>query len=130
VLGASGEKSGAMIALMDRALALNPSFARGWFLQRPHEGILPVNHHDRRATTSRVGSDRSERRDALMVTGKMPHEAAQKPAAGEARLRANARSISAIIALIFSPSAPAQTRHSLGRSGRSSPTEGPLEPVR
>jgi TolB-like protein len=32
VLAAFGEDIGAMVALMDRALALNPSFARGWFL--------------------------------------------------------------------------------------------------
>jgi len=32
VLARFGENISAMIALMDRALALNPSFARGWFL--------------------------------------------------------------------------------------------------
>jgi TolB-like protein/class 3 adenylate cyclase len=32
VLGYFGEDIGAMIALVDRALALNPSFARGWYL--------------------------------------------------------------------------------------------------
>jgi tetratricopeptide (TPR) repeat protein len=31
-LGDSGEDSGAMMALVDRALALNPSFARGWYI--------------------------------------------------------------------------------------------------
>jgi tetratricopeptide (TPR) repeat protein len=31
VLGAFGEDIDAMIGLLDRALALNPSFARGWF---------------------------------------------------------------------------------------------------
>jgi adenylate cyclase len=36
VLAHLGEDLGAMIALVDRALALNPSFARGWFLS----GIL------------------------------------------------------------------------------------------
>ena len=30
-LGDSGEDSGAMMALLDRALTLNPSFARGWY---------------------------------------------------------------------------------------------------
>src|SRR5205085_1319669 len=32
VLGYFGEEIGAMTALVDRALTLNPSFARGWFL--------------------------------------------------------------------------------------------------
>jgi hypothetical protein len=32
VLGFFGEDIGAMIALVDRALALNPSYARGWHL--------------------------------------------------------------------------------------------------
>jgi adenylate cyclase len=32
VLGAYGEDIGAMIGLVDRALTLNPSFARGWYL--------------------------------------------------------------------------------------------------
>src|SRR5439155_14781455 len=32
VLTALGEDIGAMIALVDRALALNPSFARGWYV--------------------------------------------------------------------------------------------------
>jgi hypothetical protein len=31
-LGFFGEDIGAMIALVDRALALNPSYARGWHL--------------------------------------------------------------------------------------------------
>jgi adenylate cyclase len=44
VLGNLGEDIGAMIALVDRALALNPSFARGWFLS----GILrnSAGEHD------------------------------------------------------------------------------------
>ena len=39
-----GEDIGAMIGLVDRALALNPSFARGWYLS----GILRVwaGQHD------------------------------------------------------------------------------------
>ena len=32
VLAHFGEDIGAMIGLVDRALALNPSFARGWYL--------------------------------------------------------------------------------------------------
>ena len=32
VLGDYGEDIGAMMALIDRALALNPSFARGWYI--------------------------------------------------------------------------------------------------
>ena len=32
VLAYFGEDIGAMIGLVDRALALNPSFARGWYL--------------------------------------------------------------------------------------------------
>ena len=38
VLAYFGEDIGAMIGLVDRALALNPSFARGWFVS----GILRV----------------------------------------------------------------------------------------
>jgi len=32
VLAYFGEDIGAMMALVDRALALNPSFARGWYI--------------------------------------------------------------------------------------------------
>jgi len=32
VLAYFGEDIGAMMGLLDRALALNPSFARGWYL--------------------------------------------------------------------------------------------------
>ena len=44
VLGFFGEDIGAMIGLVDRALALNPSFARGWYVS----GNLRVwaGHHD------------------------------------------------------------------------------------
>ena len=35
VLAYFGEDIGAMIGLVDRALALNPSFARGWFVSGP-----------------------------------------------------------------------------------------------
>jgi TolB-like protein/class 3 adenylate cyclase len=44
VLGFFGEDIGAMIGLVDRALVLNPSFARGWFVS----GNLRVwaGHHD------------------------------------------------------------------------------------
>jgi hypothetical protein len=38
VLAAFGEHIDAMIGLADRALALNPSFARGWYLS----GVLRV----------------------------------------------------------------------------------------
>jgi adenylate cyclase len=38
VLARSGEDIGAMIALVDRAVALNPSYARGWFVS----GLLRV----------------------------------------------------------------------------------------
>src|SRR5262249_20211604 len=38
VLARSGEDIGAMIGLVDRALALNPSYARGWFVS----GLLRV----------------------------------------------------------------------------------------
>ena len=38
VLAYFGEDIGAMIGLVDRALALNPSFARGWYLS----GILRI----------------------------------------------------------------------------------------
>jgi tetratricopeptide (TPR) repeat protein len=44
VLGYFGEDFGAMIGLVDRALALNPSFARGWYLS----GVLRLfaGEHD------------------------------------------------------------------------------------
>jgi TolB-like protein/Tfp pilus assembly protein PilF len=38
VLARFGEDVGAMIGLIDRALALNPSFARGWY----HSGVLRI----------------------------------------------------------------------------------------
>ena len=38
VLAYFGEDIGAMIALVDRALVLNPSFARGWF----RSGVLRI----------------------------------------------------------------------------------------
>ena len=37
VLAYFGENIGAMIALVDRALALNPNYARGWYI-RPGSG--------------------------------------------------------------------------------------------
>ena len=43
VLAYFGEDIGAMIGLVDRALALNPSFARGWFLQRRSQDAGPAN---------------------------------------------------------------------------------------
>ncbi len=43
VLAHFGEDIGAMIGLVDRALALNPSFARGWFVSG-FSGFGPVNH--------------------------------------------------------------------------------------
>ena len=46
VLALFGEDFGAMIGLVDRALALNPSFARGWACERYAQGI-------RRSTRSR-----------------------------------------------------------------------------
>ena len=39
VLAHFGEDIGAMIGLVDRALALNPSFARGWYCERPSQGM-------------------------------------------------------------------------------------------
>ncbi len=39
VLAQFGEDIGAMIGLVDRALALNPSFARGWYCERPSQGM-------------------------------------------------------------------------------------------
>ena len=47
-LAVFGEDVGAMIALVDRALALNPSFARGWYVERPSEGVgRPTRSRDR-----------------------------------------------------------------------------------
>ena len=43
-----GEDIGAMMALVDRALALNPNFARGWHHQRrPQDLGGPARHRDR-----------------------------------------------------------------------------------
>ena len=39
VLAHFGEDIGAMIGLVDRALALNPSFARGWYCERPSQAM-------------------------------------------------------------------------------------------
>ena len=39
VLAQFGEDIGAMIGLVDRALALNPSFARGWYRERPSQAL-------------------------------------------------------------------------------------------
>ncbi len=48
VLAYFGEDIGAMIALIDRALALNPSFALGWMLQRRSQALgRPARSRDR-----------------------------------------------------------------------------------
>jgi TolB-like protein/class 3 adenylate cyclase len=64
VLGYFGEDIGAMIGLVDRALALNPSFARGWFLSgnlRVYAGEhdLAIEHIEtslRLSPTGRIGT--------------------------------------------------------------------------
>jgi TolB-like protein/class 3 adenylate cyclase len=64
VLARSGEDVGAMIALVDRALTLNPSYARGWFVSgllrvwagQPDLGIEHVNTSVRLSPRERVGS--------------------------------------------------------------------------
>ena len=48
VLAQFGEDIGAMIGLVDRALALNPSFARGWYRERPSQALgRPTRSRDR-----------------------------------------------------------------------------------
>jgi adenylate cyclase len=64
VLARSGEDVGAMIALVDRALTLNPSYARGWFVSgllrvwagQPDLGIEHVETSVRLSPRERVGS--------------------------------------------------------------------------
>jgi adenylate cyclase len=64
VLARSGEDIGAMIGLVDRALALNPSYARGWFVSgllrvwagQPDLGIEHVETSVRLSPRERVGS--------------------------------------------------------------------------
>jgi len=40
VLAYFGEDIGAMMGLVDRALVLNPSYARGWFVERSYQGLV------------------------------------------------------------------------------------------
>ncbi len=64
VLARFGEDIGAMMALVDRALALNPSYARGWFVSgllrvwagQPDLGIEHVETSVRLSPRERVGS--------------------------------------------------------------------------
>ena len=64
VLARFGEDIGAMMALVDRALALNPSYARGWFVSgllrvwagQPDLGIAHVESSVRLSPRERVGS--------------------------------------------------------------------------
>ena len=64
VLARFGEDIGAMIGLVDRALALNPSYARGWFVSgllrvwagQPDLGIEHVETSVRLSPRERVGS--------------------------------------------------------------------------
>jgi hypothetical protein len=46
-----GEEIGAMMALVDRALALNPNYARGWHLRAPRDP--PATATDRQAPRRR-----------------------------------------------------------------------------
>jgi TolB-like protein len=70
VLAAFGEDIGAMIGLVDRALTLNPSFARGWYLS----GIIRsfAGEHDltlKHVETSLRLSPRERMGQPLSVTG-------------------------------------------------------------
>jgi adenylate cyclase len=64
VLARFGEDVGAMIGLVDRALALNPSYARGWFVSgllrvwagQPDLGIEHVETSVRLSPRERIGS--------------------------------------------------------------------------
>ena len=64
VLAYFGEDIGAMIGLVDRALALNPSFARGWFVSgtlrifagQPDLAIEHVETSLRLSPRERIGS--------------------------------------------------------------------------
>src|SRR5262249_26772617 len=64
VLARSGEDINAMISLVDRALVLNPSYARGWFVSgllrvwagQPDLGIEHVETSVRLSPRERVGS--------------------------------------------------------------------------
>src|SRR5262245_31947972 len=67
VLSQVGEDIGAMLGLVDRALMLNPSYARGWFLSgvlRVHAGQpdLTIEHVEtslRLSPRERMGAPRS-----------------------------------------------------------------------
>ncbi len=64
VLAYFGEDIGAMIGLVDRALALNPSFARGWYMSgllrlwagQPDLAIEHVETSLRLSPRERIGS--------------------------------------------------------------------------
>ena len=51
-----GEDIGTMMAFVDRALTLNPSYARGWHQRRPQSICGTAGHHDR-ACTSRIAPE-------------------------------------------------------------------------
>ena len=52
-----GEDIGAMTALVDRALALNPNFARGWQISGTTQTMGgPTRHRDRACGSTRCGS--------------------------------------------------------------------------
>jgi hypothetical protein len=52
-----GDDIGAMMALVDRALALNPSFARGWSYQRSSQSFCRAARTSNRACRGRVASE-------------------------------------------------------------------------
>ena len=61
VLGICGADIGAMIGLVDRALALNPSYARGWFVS----GLLRVFAGQHDLAIEHVGTSRLSPRERI-----------------------------------------------------------------
>ena len=77
VLANFGEDIGAMIGLVDRALALNPSFARGWYISgilrlcagQPDLAIEHVETSLRLSPRERTGRPLPDRRGAISSNG-------------------------------------------------------------
>jgi adenylate cyclase len=67
-----GEDIGTMIALVDRALALNPSFARGWHQWHPKAIGGPARHRDRASRWRAAPQSRARIGTSLLIIGAAP----------------------------------------------------------
>jgi TolB-like protein len=78
VLGYFGEEIGSMIALVDRALTLNPSYARGWYISgglriwagEPEAGIERIEAALRLSPHTRVGYANGLIGSAYLIAGR------------------------------------------------------------